>query len=166
MFSTVEQFVTDFKNESIGTQKLLDLLTDESLNQKVWDEGRTLGFLGWHLVLTLGEMMGKAGLKLDAPAENANVPTVAKEIADTYRKVSSELLEKIAIEWKEKNLDEKIEMYGEKWSRSDTLTALIKHEIHHRGQITVLMRQAGLKVTGIYGPAKEEWAAFNMPPMP
>jgi hypothetical protein len=25
-----------------------------------------------------------------------------------------------------------------------------------------LMRQAGLKVSGIYGPVKEEWAAWNM----
>jgi uncharacterized damage-inducible protein DinB len=43
------------------------------------------------------------------------------------------------------------------------LQALISHEIHHRGQMTVLMRQAGLKVPGIYGPAREEWAAYGMP---
>lgn len=28
--------------------------------------------------------------------------------------------------------------------------------------MTVLMRQAGLTVPGIYGPAKEEWATFGM----
>jgi uncharacterized damage-inducible protein DinB len=30
----------------------------------------------------------------------------------------------------------------------------------------MLMRQAGLTVPGIYGPAYEEWAAYNMPPQP
>jgi hypothetical protein len=30
--------------------------------------------------------------------------------------------------------------------------------------MTVLMRQAGLKVPGVYGPAREEWAAYGMPP--
>jgi uncharacterized damage-inducible protein DinB len=30
--------------------------------------------------------------------------------------------------------------------------------------MTVLMRQAGLRVPGIYGPAKEDWASMNMPP--
>jgi uncharacterized damage-inducible protein DinB len=30
--------------------------------------------------------------------------------------------------------------------------------------MTVLMRQAGLVVPGVYGPAREEWAAMNMPP--
>jgi uncharacterized damage-inducible protein DinB len=39
---------------------------------------------------------------------------------------------------------------------------LIQHQAHHRGQMTVLMRQAGLPVPGIYGPSKEEWANFGM----
>ena len=30
--------------------------------------------------------------------------------------------------------------------------------------MTVLMRQAGLKVPGVYGPAREEWAEFGMQP--
>jgi uncharacterized damage-inducible protein DinB len=40
----------------------------------------------------------------------------------------------------------------------------MSHEIHHRGQMTVLMRQAGLKVPGVYGPSREEWTAYGMPP--
>ena len=32
---------------------------------------------------------------------------------------------------------------------------LINHQNHHRGQMTVLMRQAGLTVPGVYGPAKK-----------
>lgn len=28
--------------------------------------------------------------------------------------------------------------------------------------MTVLMRQAGLPVPGIYGPAKEEWTTFGL----
>jgi uncharacterized damage-inducible protein DinB len=27
--------------------------------------------------------------------------------------------------------------------------------------MTVLMRQAGIRVPGLYGPAKEDWAAFG-----
>jgi uncharacterized damage-inducible protein DinB len=30
--------------------------------------------------------------------------------------------------------------------------------------MTVLMRQAGLKPPGIYGPAREDWATMNMEP--
>ena len=57
------------------------------------------------------------------------------------------------------------EMYGEKWNRGTTLQILIKHQAHHRGQLTVLMRMAGLKVHGVYGPSKEEWIAYGMPAM-
>ena len=57
-------------------------------------------------------------------------------------------------------------MYGETWSRGMTLFYLILHQAHHRGQMEVLMRQAGLKVPGIYGPAREEWAAFGIPALP
>ena len=38
---------------------------------------------------------------------------------------------------------------------------LIQHQAHHRGQLTVLMRQADLKVPGVYGPSKEEWEVMN-----
>jgi hypothetical protein len=34
---------------------------------------------------------------------------------------------------------------------------LIKHIVHHRGQINVLMRLTGLKPFGVYGPPKEDW---------
>jgi uncharacterized damage-inducible protein DinB len=53
-------------------------------------------------------------------------------------------------------------MYGQRWKRGFTLTALVEHQIHHRGQMTVLMRQAGLRVPGIYGPAREDWASMGM----
>lgn len=53
-------------------------------------------------------------------------------------------------------------MYKEKWTIGLTLSILISHQIHHRGQMTVLMRQAGLRVPGVFGPSREEWAEFRM----
>ena len=45
-----------------------------------------------------------------------------------------------------------------------TLQVLVVHQAHHRGQMTVLMRQAGLEVPGVYGPSRQEWAAYGMQP--
>ena len=165
MYNTIVDFTTDWKNESESTLKILKALTDASLSQKVTAEGRSLGFLGWHIVLTLGEMGGKAGLTLDAPAEDSPAPTSASEIALAYEKAAKGLGENVQKKWDDKMLGELIEMYGEKWTRGQTLAGLIKHEVHHRAQMTVLMRQAGLKVPGVYGPSKEEWAQYGMPPM-
>ncbi len=63
-------------------------------------------------------------------------------------------------------LSEMIPMYGEQWPRGLALAMLISHETHHRGQMTVLMRQAGVPVPGVSGPSREEWEAMGMPPMP
>ena len=52
------------------------------------------------------------------------------------------------------------ETYGERWTRGYTLQALVGHQVHRRGQMTVLMRQAGLRVPGVF--AREEWSAFGM----
>ena len=65
--------------------------------------------------------------------------------------------------WNDETLEIEDTMYGENWQRGMTLTALLMHQAHHRGQMTVLMRQAGLKVPGVYGPAMEDWAAYGQP---
>ena len=44
------------------------------------------------------------------------------------------------------------------------LHVLVVHQAHHRGQMTVLMRQAGLLVPSIYGPVKEGWSAYGVEP--
>ncbi|MHB8840055.1 MAG: DinB family protein, partial [Gemmatimonadaceae bacterium] len=41
-------------------------------------------------------------------------------------------------------------------TRGFVLTVLMNHQWHHRGQMTVLMRQAGLSVPGVCGPSREE----------
>lgn len=43
MYITNSDFITEWKNEAVLTQKALDSLTDESLQQQVYPEGRTLG---------------------------------------------------------------------------------------------------------------------------
>jgi len=165
MYKTIDDFVNDWKNESASTLKIFKALTNASLSTKVSAEGRTLGFLAWHIALTLGEMGGKAGLTINAPVENTPEPTSAAAIAAAYEIAAKSISDDIQKKWNDAMLKEEIEMYGEKWTRSVTLASLVKHEIHHRAQMTVLMRQAGLKVPGVYGPSKEEWSQYGMPPM-
>ena len=166
MFRIIEDFQTAWAYEAEMTGKLLLNLTDESLGQKVYDEGRTLAYLGWHMTLTLGEMLGKVGLTIDAPAEDAECPTSAVEIARLYGIGGKSVGDEVAKNWTAETLLIEDDMYGETWSRGMTLFYLIAHQAHHRGQMEVLMRQAGLRIPGIYGPSKEEWAAFGAPAMP
>jgi uncharacterized damage-inducible protein DinB len=107
-------------------------------------------------------MASKTGLSVEGPGEKDAVPDTAAEILAAYKTASSSLLEQVTGKWRDEDLRIEDEMYGEKWVRGFTLKVLVDHEIHHRGQMTVLMRQAGLKVPGIYGPSMEEWDQYGM----
>ena len=165
MFRQLEDFSKAWTYEAEMTHKALAALTDESLGQKVTEDGRDLGFLGWHQAQTLGEMLGLVGLAIDAPAHDLDRPESAAEIAAAYEKAASSVSEQVSANWNDETLLENDEMYGDIWARGLTLFYLIAHQAHHRGQMTVLMRQAGLAVPGVYGPSKEEWAAMGAPAM-
>ena len=163
MFTTLRAFEMAWAHETTSTQKLLDTLTDASLSQPIHPGGRTLGRLAWHIAQTVPEMMGKTGLRLAGPGEHDAVPGSASVIADGYRTASASLLEQLRAHWTDATLTQSDDMYGDSWPRGVTLSILIRHEAHHRGQMTVLMRQAGLPVAGVYGPASEEWAQMGIP---
>jgi uncharacterized damage-inducible protein DinB len=162
MYYKLIDFFEDWDYESQATLKILKELTDESLKTKVTAEGRSLGYLAWHITISLGEMMNRTGLNISSPAEESDVPVSAAEIRSAFEQSSASLVNEIKNKWTDNNLSDEVDMYGSKWKNGATLTALITHQVHHRGQMTVLMRQAGLKVPGIYGPAREEWDAFGI----
>ncbi len=166
MYRKLEDFIKDWQTESANTLKMMTTLTDASLPQKVSPEGRELGRIAWHITQSITEMGGRAGLKVAGPAEDAPVPENAAEITRLYEQAAKSLGEAIQGGWNDQTLLEEQDMYGEKWVNGFTLDVLLRHEIHHRAQMTVLMRQAGLQVPGVYGPSREEWAQFGMPTLP
>lgn len=163
MFHSIKEFSETWKQHSEATEKILAALTDKSLSQKVGPDDRTLGRMTWHIVTAIPEMMGRVGLKLNGPAAESPLPKTAAEMSKGYNTLAKSLQEQVEKDWKDDTLQIEDDMYGFKWKRGLTLRILVDHEIHHRGQITVLMRQAGLKVPGIYGPSREEWVNYGMP---
>ncbi len=166
MFRTIEDFSKAWQYEHESTVKMFNNLTDVSLGQKVTADGRDLGFIAWHITQTLNEMLALVGLKIDGPGPDDPAPQTAAEIVSAFEKAAKSVSDEVAGNWTDETLLEKDNMYGEIWSRGLSLFYLIAHQAHHRGQMTVLMRQAGLAVPGVYGPAKEEWAAMGAPAMP
>ena len=163
MFTTIEHFKGSWKYESEGTSKMLGALTDVSLKQCVARDHRTIGRIAWHIALAIPEMANRTGLHVAGPGEKDPVPTSAKAIKEAYFKAAASLMEQVSNCWKDETLAVEDDMYGQKWTRGQTLAALVCHQIHHRGQMTVLMRQAGLPVPGVYGPSLEEWSQYKAP---
>jgi uncharacterized damage-inducible protein DinB len=163
MFRRVQDFVKTWEQERASTLKILGALTDASLGQAVTTDHRTLGRLGWHLATTPAEMMERTGLKVGGPSHESPPPKTAAAIVATYEAASRAVADGVAA-WTDGTLEVEDDMYGRKWARGTTLLALVVHQAHHRGQMTVLMRQAGLKVPGVYGPSRDEWAAMGLQP--
>lgn len=164
MYRRIDDFLADWDYESKATLAVLRTLTDASLNQRVTPEGRSAGKLAWHLAQSVAGMGGETGLKVAGPGEHDPAPASAAAIATGYGEAACSLSGAVKAQWTDALLLEEIPMYGEMWPRGKALSALIRHEAHHRGQLTVLMRQAGLPVPGTYGPSREEWAGMGLPP--
>ena len=164
MIRSIKDFEFSWGQEIEATQKVFKHLTDKSLTQEFSPGVRNPGRLAWHITLTIPEMMERTGLKIAGPKHDEPIPSSARAIFAAYNNAAISLLDQIKAHWTDATLDVEDEMYGEKWKRGNTLTALINHQIHHRGELIVLMRLAGLAVPGIYGPTREEWAQFGMEP--
>jgi uncharacterized damage-inducible protein DinB len=165
MYRTIDDFIKDWRQETTSTLRIFRTLTNASLSQKVTPEGRSLGFLAWHITTSLGEMSGRTGLHVTAPGNDTPMPSSAADIAGAYLSAARSVGDEIQEHWNDASLMEEVEMYGEKWKRGFALASLLRHQTHHRGQMTVLMRQAGLPVPGVCGPSREEWAQWGMPAM-
>jgi len=162
MYRKIFDFLSYWSFESEATLKIFNALTNNSLNQKVTPDGRSLGQIAWHITQSMPQMLGKAGLEMEGINQNSPVPENTEEIISEYKRLSTKVDEQVKANWNDEALNDEIDMYGQKWKKGKILASLISHQAHHRAQMTVLMRQAGLKVPGIYGPSKEEWALMGM----
>ncbi len=156
MFTTVRHFLKAWRHESAQTARVLAELTDESLGQRVAAGHRTLGELAWHITVSEREIVGRTGLEYDAPTKQDPQPPRAAQIHSAYVDGAKALASVVEQQWNDESLRMRDSLYGEQWPRGLTLAVMLYHEIHHRGQMTVLMRQAGLKVPGVYGPSKDD----------
>lgn len=164
MYRSIDDFLATWKQEREATMKVLSALTPESLQQAVVPGGRTLGFLAWHITLSVSEMADRSGLKVGGPEEESPAPATLSGISAEYERTSEAVGDQVRSSWNDSMLGESVPMFGESWKRGALLAALIRHQAHHRAQMTVLMRQAGLRVPGIYGPSREEWTAWGRTP--
>jgi uncharacterized damage-inducible protein DinB len=164
MYAMVSEALEDWRQEATLTQKVLDALTDASLGQRVSPEGRTLGRIAWHMVTSIPGFLAHFGLTARPVAEADTVPASAKAIAESFRQVTADAAEAVKQQWTDESLKQVQDAFGRPLPNAAIFGLLIKHMVHHRGQMTVLMRQAGLTVPGVYGPAKEEWSRMGLEP--
>ncbi|MEK3732426.1 MULTISPECIES: DinB family protein [Paenibacillus] len=161
MYAAIEQFLNDWKQEAELTLEVLDKLTDASLNQAVSEaQPRTLGDIAWHITQSVSVFFSQIGLEQEIPSPEGS----AAAIAEAYRRSSESAITELRNKWagQDEKLQEPVKLFGFiETTNAGVLNTLVRHQIHHRGQLTILMRQAGLAAPGVYGPNEEETAAMS-----
>ena len=165
MYRNIDDFLNDWNDEEKFTEKFFGLIKEESKKTKVHEDVRSLERLAWHITQTLTEMPTKAGLFDHDPLHDMPAPHSIDEIIKINKKYSKELVENIKTKWKNEDLENEVNMYGDNWKKGKILSILIGHQVHHRGQMTVIMRLLNIPVLGYFGPSKEEWIAMGVPAM-
>lgn len=161
MYKTIAEFIDDWNRESSLSLKVERALTDESLSAKSDPEANTLGKIAWHLVVMIGMTGSTLGLEVLAPPRGTEAPSTAASIADAYQTAAQSLTEQASKKLTDAQLPSELAYFGRMVPMVMILQSLIRHQIHHRGQMTILMREAHVVVPGVYGPSREESAAMR-----
>ena len=168
MYRRLDDFRAQFQEEGVDTLKVLRAIPEAAAAHAVAPGHRDLRRMAWHLVESLVSLPAQIGLAVDGPAVDAQgtsrepIPESMAEIVARYERASASLLAGLA-DWTDADLLKEDTMFGHMvWARGYSLRALEMHQAHHRGQMTVLLRQAGHRVPGFYGPALEDWAEMGM----
>jgi len=165
--SVKDGLLAEFDHEMATTRKHLEHVPDDKLSWTPHDKSMTLGRLASHLA----ECPGWTGAMTDqdefdiAPPDGsfdyqpADFGTRA-EIVDNFDKSVADARDKIAAKSDTELMAPwNFKKGGEVMFTVPKMVAIqnhvIKHAIHHRGQISVYLRQVGAPVPQTYGPTAD-----------
>jgi uncharacterized damage-inducible protein DinB len=161
----LERFLSTWEREAESTVKLLRALPRDQYDYRPDPGGRSLGELAWHLAegdayMTFG--IEKGGFSMGAKPPHIERPRAVEELAPGYELVHREAVERIR-KLSPEDLDRAIPFFdGSPMTIRDILwSAVISHNVHHRGQLSLMCRLAGGAAPGLYGPNREEMAAMR-----
>jgi uncharacterized damage-inducible protein DinB len=163
--SMIESFIPLWENEFQLTLNVLRAIPENNLEFKPHEKFFTVRRLAWHLVRIedlfgrgiLGDkiVIGNSKLPGEPPATIAEMIAVAEkqhpEIVNNWRGLDDETLrQKIPFVSPDgvvrRELRRMLYLH----------VPLMHHVIHHRGQLTLMLRLMGAKVPSLYGPSGDE----------
>lgn len=160
---TSQELLAELNQEGQTTRRVLERVPKNKLEWTPHAKSMTLGQLALHLANLPGAISELAtrptfDVKTPVPLPNAtSVDQILSTHDDSVAKAGKVLAsmddEGLNAPWSLVNGDQEIMTMP----RSSLLrTLMLNHTYHHRGQLTVYLRQVGALVPAIYGPSADE----------
>ena len=158
-----DAFLETFDAEARRTADVMRALPHDKYDFRPDPKGRSLGELAWHLSEIDAYMAhGVVHGGFDGRPQGIERPRTVAELApgyETVHRAASDQLRALGdVDW-----EKTIPFFdGRPVSiRRILWHATIHHALHHRGQLVLLCRLAGVTPPGLFGPNREETEAFK-----
>jgi uncharacterized damage-inducible protein DinB len=160
---TVEDLLQELDEEAQTTRRVLASIPEDKLAWRPHERSRSLGELALHIAVVPGaiaEIATRPEFDVRTPVPQPVPGSVAEVLAaldDSIARAKSYLGgmddASLASPWRMMDGDRVIfETPRAAFLRS----VLLNHWYHHRGQLTVYLRQVGAAVPSVYGPSADE----------
>jgi uncharacterized damage-inducible protein DinB len=160
----LERFRTAWDLEAQLTSRMLESIPGDQYDFRPDPDGRSLGEMAWHLseiegYISYGIPQGAVTFQ-EAPP-NMQRPREVRLLAPGYERIHKEAVARLAT-LTEADLDREIPFADQRLPIRHILWGtILMHEIHHRGQLSLMIRLAGGTPAPIYGPNREAMAAMR-----
>lgn len=165
MSDELSGFLNVWDMEAKKTAAMLRSLPADQYDFRPDPGGRSLGELAWHLAEIEGHMgfgVERGAFVMGVKPPGIERPRAIEALAPGYERIHGEAAQKVG-KLTAADLDRRVMFFtGNDMTLREILwSALLHHQIHHRGQLSVLCRLAGGAAPGTYGPNREEMAKFR-----
>ena len=160
---TVNELLQELDQEAQTTRRVLERVPDDRLTWRPHQKARTLGELAMHVAIVPAVLAELIGSPSPAQMPQFTDPTVTRA-ADLVPTLDETLgkVKRVLGGMDEAKLTETWRlMQGDKELFASPRAALLRsmvlsHWYHHRGQLTVYLKQLDVPIPSIYGPSADE----------
>ena len=158
-----DDLLREFEQELTTTRRVLEQVPADKLRWQPHEKSMTLGQLAWHIATVPGaiaELATQDSFDVNTQIPRPNPETVV-EVLDAFEESNAKVravLPKIGdsdlgLKWRMMNGDQELMAI----TRGQLLrSVMLNHWYHHRGQLTVYLRQVGAMVPAVYGASADE----------
>lgn len=158
----IDGMLLELDQEAQTTRRLLERISDAHLTWRPHPKARTLGELALHIATVPGAVAELAMLKeVQAPNFVDPIPKSAREVVVALDESIAKAKKVLGGVSDEVLLSPWRMMQGDRELFTQPRIALLRsimlnHWYHHRGQLSVYLRQLDVPIPSIYGPSADE----------